>query len=111
MPPISRPLSAIEQTIHKECLEAPNNVSIFPLACFILTFNRFKTLTQKDIQAIVPDASAMLEAINFLLATVRTLLSSVSVDQQVVFKGLFKAMQGADKKVMFKAIQKEEMKM
>ncbi|KAF8516445.1 RNA polymerase Rpc34 subunit-domain-containing protein [Hysterangium stoloniferum] len=74
MAPAVRPLNAIEQKIH--------------LAC---SSNAKKTLSQKEIDALVPDVNVRIGAINFLLST-----------------GMVKMMQDEGKQISYKAVAKKE---
>ncbi|KIJ45899.1 hypothetical protein M422DRAFT_59678 [Sphaerobolus stellatus SS14] len=75
MPPAARPLNASEQKIHQACLASDK-----------------KTLTQKEVDTLVPDGNSRVAAINFLLGT-----------------GLFKMLQDANRQISYKAVAKKEM--
>ncbi|KAI0828172.1 RNA polymerase Rpc34 [Trametes gibbosa] len=70
-----RKLSAQEQKIHQAALADPK-----------------KTITQKECEALIPDASSRTAALNFLLAT-----------------GLLKAMKDTKGAVSFRAVMKKEL--
>ena len=75
-----RKLSPLEQKLHQAALADPKKVcnntlcerygTIIDDAASIV-----QTITQKECDALVPDPSARLAAINFLLGTVRSQLS------------------------------------
>jgi len=72
MPPAARALNAMEQKIHQACLTADKKV-FYPLETFLNPSTdpeTRQTISQKEVDTLVPDPNARVAAINFLLGTV-----------------------------------------